>query len=147
MPVGRQAVDTGSGTAVTMRRTTEERAGKKSKGSKTTVAKRGSQNLRHVSSATKAPHSTVLSPARQLSRGAGHSVKKTLVEFRHPAHVRIVGENHLILQLLCNDVGHEGRHAATAALIQHGPPVGLRTGWCRGRRSAASRGPNDSYHS
>ena len=125
MPVGRRAVDTLSGIAVTMRRTKEERTGKKSKGRKTTVAERASQNLRQGSSATKAPHSTVLSLSQQLSRGAGHSVKETLVEFGHPAHVRVVGKNHLVLQLLCNDVGREGRQAATRALIHHVVPVAL----------------------
>ena len=117
-------MDTLSGIAVTMRRTKEERTGKKSKGRKTTVAERASQNLRQGSSATKAPHSTVLSLSRQLSRGAGHSVKETRVEFGHPAHVRIVGKSHLVLQLLCNDVGREGRQAATPpALIHHDAPV------------------------
>ena len=122
MPEGRQAVDRGSGIAVTMRRTTEERAGKTSKGSKTTVAEHASQNLRQGSSATKAPHSTELSPSRQLSRGAGHSFKESRVELGHPAHVRVVGKLHLVLQLLCNDVGREGRHAATLALDPSSSP-------------------------
>ena len=65
----------------------------------------------------------MLSPARQCSRGAGHSIKKTLKELRHPAHVRIVGENHLLLQLLCNDVGREGRHAASPAYVHHVHPA------------------------
>ena len=94
-------------------------------GRKTTVAERASQNLRQGSSATKAPHSTVLSPSRQLSRGAGHSVKETLVKFGHPTDVRVVGKNHLVLQLLCNDVGREGRQATTPALIPHDPEVAL----------------------
>ena len=123
MPVGRQVVDTGSGITVTMRRTKEGRAGKKLKESKTTVAERASQNLRQGPSATKAPHSTVLRPARQTWRGAGHGVKKTLVEFRHPVHVRLVGEDHLLLQLLFDHVGREGRHAASLALPRHVPKV------------------------
>ena len=80
------------------------------------MSERAPSNLQPGASATKAPHSTVLSQARQCSRGAGHGVKKTLVEFRHPAHVRVVGENHLLLQFLCDDVGREGWHAATLAL-------------------------------
>ena len=123
MTVGRRAVDTGSGIGVTMRRTKEERTGKKSKGRKTTVAERASQNLRQGSSATRAPHSTVLSLSRQLSRGASCCVKETLVKFGHPAHVRVVGKNHLVVQLLRNDVGREGRQAATLALPHHVPEV------------------------
>ena len=67
--------------------------------------------------------STVLSPSRQLSCGAGHTIKETLVECRHLAHIRFVGENHLLLQFLCNDVGREGRHAARLTRILHGVPV------------------------
>ena len=88
----------------------------------------------------------MLSPARQSSRGAGHSIKKTLVQFRHPAHVRVVGENHLLLQLLCDDVGREGWHAASLALALHVQPVAVDLDGAAVVRSAGSSGPNDSHH-
>ena len=117
MPVGRQVVDTGSGIAVTMQRTKEGRAGKKIEGKQNGCGR--------ACFVEPAPHSTVLSPSRQLLGGAAHSVKKTLVECRHFAHVRSVGENHFLLQLLCDDVGRERGHAATLAPVPHLAPAAV----------------------